>query len=109
MDNKVDMNVFLKPGAKILSDRDEGIKARKKADLETLDNNSQKVILVVPRKVMWNITPSFFGGMFEGSIAKYRDKFWDYYSFVYSDGSPIEEDLQERINYNYSYILERLD
>lgn len=109
MDKKIKMETFLKTGARILSDRNEGIKARAKAQLDDLDSKEEKVIMLIPKDEMWNITPSFFGGMFEGSIKKYRDRFWDYYSFTYKDGSQISERLQNKMEYNYSYILERLD
>lgn len=109
MENKVKMEKFLKNGARILSDRDEGIKARATANLDDLDSKGEKVILIIPKDDMWNITPSFFGGMFESSIKKYRTGFWDHYSFMFKDGSPISERLQNKMEYNYNYILERLE
>lgn len=109
MDKKIDMAKFLKNRARILSDRDEGIKARSMAELDSCDRDGIKVLLIIPKDDMWNITPSFFGGMFEKSIIKYREEFWKYYCFIYKDGSQINEELQEKMNYNYNYILERLE
>ena len=109
MDNKIKMDTFLKTGARILSDRDEGVKARGKANLDELDSQEKKVVMLIPKDDMWNITPSFFGGMFEGIIKKYREKFWDYYSFTFKNGDPITERIRNKLEYNYNYILERLD
>lgn len=109
MDNKIKMDSFLKQGARILSDRDEGIKARNKAKLDDFDAKEEKVVMLIPKDSMWNITPSFFGGMFEKSIKKYRERFWEFYSFAYKDGEPIAERLQNKMEYNYNYILERLE
>ena len=94
-------------GAKIFTDRDSGVKARQELALDTLEQ-TEKIIIQIPRDT-WGINPSFFGGLFETTIKNYRERFFEIYSFQYTNGEDIKESLKKDIEDNYEYVLNCLN
>ena len=64
---------YRKNGARIFTGRDNGVEARKDFQLNDIDAKGDSVTVLIPSDT-WGINPSFFGGLFEGSIKKYGNK-----------------------------------
>lgn len=109
---KVKQEVFLSPykgkEEKIFTNRDKGIKARESLELDRLENEDGRIEVLLPEDV-WGINPSFFGGMFETSIIKLRQGFWDKYVFLYENRKNLDETLKDCIEYDYEYILKHME
>ena len=67
-----------------LSGHERGLSARKQFDLDTLDSADEKITVCIPREID-AISPSFFQGLFSGSLLKSFNRnpelFFDHYSF----------------------------
>ena len=94
-------------GAKIFTGRDKGIEARKDFDLDSVDNEDVTVYILIPADT-WGINPSFFGGLFEGSIKKLGESFTDKYKFLYSNKDDINESLRKDISNNINYVIRNI-
>ncbi len=94
-------------GAKIFTGRDNGIEAREQLELDRLDEESAIIKVLIPSDT-WGINPSFFGGMFEGSIKKLGDKFTDKYLFLYSNGVELNESMKRDISDNIAYVIRNI-
>ena len=106
MKNVIDIKIskYRASGAKIFTGRDNGMKARKELDLNRMDNEQDNIRILVPTDT-WGINPSFFGGMFEGSIKKYGDNFLNKYTFCYTNGDKISESLNKDIMDDFNFII----
>lgn len=107
MVKEVKISQYRNNGAKIFTGRDKGIKARGELDLNSLDEIDEIVKVLIPSDT-WGINPSFFGGMFEGSIKKLRRKFEDKYIFMYSNGKELNESLKRDISDNIEYVIRNI-
>lgn len=103
----VDISRFREKDARIFSDRDAGVRARKELNIEQLENKGSITILI-PEDT-WGINPSFFGGLFESSIKKMRNSFWDNYRFEYVNHKTLKESIQNSIEYAFNRTLEELE
>lgn len=63
----INLNDYRKKNSKVLSGRDEGYRCRKQADLQSIDNESGSVSVIVPPD-LYSINISFFLGFFGESI-----------------------------------------
>ena len=104
MTTEIRLGQFKRSEEKIFTDRDKGIEARRTLDLDSLEENNDIVNVLLPTDI-WTVNPSFFGGLFEQSIKKYRDKFWDKYKFLYTDNSELSESVKASIEYDFDYVL----
>jgi len=95
-------------GAKIFTDRDNGVRARRELKLDELDQAECVVNVIVPTDT-WGINPSFFGGLFEESIRKFNTKFREKYVFMYSKGRAISESLNKDIDYDIEYVIRNME
>lgn len=97
---------YRKSNAKIFTDRDNGVNARMELELDAIDAKEDEVIILIPSDT-WGINPSFFGGLFEGSIKKYGVNFRNKYHFKYSNGEEISESLNKDIDDDIDHVLRR--
>lgn len=108
MTTEIRLGQFKRSEEKIFTDRDKGIEARRTLDLDSLEENNDIVNVLLPTDI-WTVNPSFFGGLFEQSIKKYRDKFWDKYKFLYTDNSELSESVKASIEYDFDYVLTHME
>lgn len=108
MIKRIKLSKYRGNGAKIFTDRDNGVKARKELELNELDNGTDTIYVVLPSDT-WGINPSFFGGLFEESVKKFGDNFRDKYVFVYSQDKEIGESLNKDIDYDIDYVLRNME
>lgn len=94
-------------GAKIFTGRDKGIEAREELNLNSLDEGNEAIKVLIPSDT-WGINPSFFGGMFEGSIKKLGAKFTEKYNFMYSNGDELNESMKRDIFDNIAYVIRNI-
>lgn len=107
MSKEVKISQYRNNGAKIFTGRDKGIKARGELDLNSLDEKDEIIKVLIPADT-WGINPSFFGGMFEGSIKKFGSKFTDKYLFMYSNGNELNESIKRDISDNIEYVIRNI-
>lgn len=108
MTTEIRLGQFKRSEEKIFTDRDKGIEARKTLDLDSLEENNDIINVLLPTDI-WTVNPSFFGGLFEQSIKKYRDKFWDKYKFLYTDNNELSESVKASIEYDFDYVLTHME
>ena len=72
------------------------------------DENEDIVINILIPSDTWGINPSFFGGLFEGSIKKYGDSFAKKYNFLYTNYTPVNESLRRDISDDIEYIIRNI-
>lgn len=94
-------------GAKIFTGRDNGVKARKELELDSCDEQNEVTKVIIPTDT-WGINPSFFGGMFEGSIKKFGKDFIKKYIFEYPNNAEINESMQKEISENIDYVIRNI-
>lgn len=104
--NHVNIEKYKEEGARIFTDRDRGIKARKDLELDKLEKDGNITILL-PEDT-WGVNPSFFGGMFETSIKTMQSDFYQNYSFKYSNGTEISDSLKRNIEDDIEYVMRGL-
>lgn len=107
MEKEIKISAYRNNGAKIFTGRDKGIEAREALNLNSLDEESEVVRVLIPSDT-WGINPSFFGGMFEGSIKKLGTKFTDKYQFWYSNGDELNESMKRDISDNIAYVIRNI-
>lgn len=105
--SNVNIGKYKESGARIFTDRDIGIKARKELELDKLEKNG-KVTILLPEDT-WGVNPSFFGGMFEASIKSMREKFLQNYIFQYSNGTELNDSLKKNIDSDFDYVMRGLN
>ncbi len=105
--NSVNIGMYKEAGARIFTDRDTGIRARKELELDRLEKIG-KITVLLPEDT-WGVNPSFFGGMFETSIKTMGDRFRQNYVFQYSDGTELNDSLRENIESDYDYVMRGLN
>lgn len=105
--NSVNIAMYKDSGARIFTDRDIGVRARKELELDRLEKSGQITVLL-PEDT-WGVNPSFFGGMFESSIKNMGDKFWQNYIFQYLNGGELNSSLKENIDNDYDYVVRGLN
>ena len=103
----VNIGMYKEAGARIFTDRDTGIRARKELELDRLEKIG-KITVLLPEDT-WGVNPSFFGGMFETSIKTMGDRFRQNYVFQYSDGTELNDSLRENIESDYDYVMRGLN
>ena len=103
MTNQVYIDKYKDEGARIFTDRDRGIEARKELGLDRLEQDG-KVIVYLPQDT-WGINPSFYGGMFETSIKSMKNSFNQNYSFRYTDGTELNESLKQNLKDDFDYVM----
>ena len=103
MTHQVYIDKYKDEGARIFTDRDRGIAARKELGLDQLEQ-SGKVIVLLPQDT-WGVNPSFFGGMFETSIRNMKDNFNHNYSFLYADGTELNDSLKQNLEDDFDYVM----
>lgn len=107
MFKEVQISQYRNNGAKIFTGRDKGIKARDELDLNNLDEQNETVKVLIPSDT-WGINPSFFGGMFEGSIKTLGSKFTEKYQFEYSNGNELNESMKRDISDNIEFVIRNI-
>ena len=101
--NSIDLGKYKEAGARIFTDRDMGVMARKELGLDKLEKNGQITVLL-PEDT-WGVNPSFFGGMFETSIRNMKDNFNHNYSFLYADGTELNDSLKQNLEDDFDYVM----
>jgi len=93
---KIKLGNELKSNSRILSGREEGKKARKKYNIDTLDNNQDEISIEIPSNTL-ALNSSFFLGMFDQSVLLLgEEKFKQKYKFKCE--SEIRESIEDGIN-----------
>ena len=105
--NNVNIEKYKEKGARIFTDRDRGIKARRELELDQLEKKGNITILL-PEDT-WGVNPSFFGGMFEPSIKTMQTDFYQNYSFKYSNGTELSDSLRRNIEDDFEYVMRGFD
>lgn len=105
---EIKLGKFKRSEEKIFTDRDKGIEAREELKLDILEETNDIINVLLPTDI-WTINPSFFGGLFEQSIKKYHEKFWDKYKFLYTDSSELSESVRASIEYDFDYVLTHME
>lgn len=105
--NSVNIGMYKETGARIFTDRDRGVRARKELELDKLEKIG-KITVLLPKDT-WGVNPSFFGGMFETSIKIMGEQFRQNYVFQYSDGTELNDSLKENIESDYDYVMRGLN
>lgn len=92
MSYKINMEKFIPASSIILTGRDKGKEARININIDELEEKNDKIILVIPDKIV-SFNSSFFLGLFTPSIKKYKTKerFLEKYEFKCDD--TIMEDI----------------
>lgn len=103
MMNHVSIGKYKGEGAKIFTDRDRGVAARKELDLDELEKKG--LVTVLLPEDTWGVNPSFFGGMFETSIKSMKTSFYENYDFKYTDGTEISDSLKRNIQDDFEYVM----
>lgn len=89
------MQQFLSDNSRVFTGRIEGESARKKLNLDKLDNQDIVLEIIFPKQVL-AINPSFFLGLFAPSIKCLGiDKFKEKYDFISPES--VKEDIEEGI------------
>ncbi|MDE6602925.1 MAG: hypothetical protein K2K90_12360 [Lachnospiraceae bacterium] len=104
--NSVNIEMYKEAGARIFTDRDTGIRARRELELDKLEKVG-KIVVLLPEDT-WGVNPSFFGGMFETSIKNMGEQFRQNYVFQYSNGNELKDSLKENIENDYDYVMRGL-
>lgn len=107
MAKEIKISPYRSNGAKIFTGRDKGIEAREELNLNSLDEEDEIVKVLIPSDT-WGINPSFFGGMFEGSIKKLGTGFTEKYIFMYSNGNELNESMKKDISDNIAYVIRNI-
>lgn len=109
MENVIEIRIskYRANGARIFTGRDNGVKARQELDLDRIDDEQSNVRILLPSDT-WGINPSFFGGVFEGSIKKYGNGFLEKYTFGYTNGDEISESLNKDIMDDLNYTIRNM-
>lgn len=107
MAKEVKIASYRNNGAKIFTGRDKGIEARGALNLNSLDEGSEIINVLIPSDT-WGINPSFFGGMFEGSIKKLGSDFTSRYQFKYTNGEELNESMKRDISDNIAYVIRNI-
>ncbi len=105
--NNVNIERYKEKGARIFTDRDTGVLARKELELDKLEKHGQ-ITVFLPQDT-WGVNPSFFGGMFETSIRTMGDGFRQKYFFKYSDGTDLNDTLKKNIENDFDYVMRGLN
>ena len=105
--NSVSIEKYKENGARIFTDRDTGVRARKELELDKLEK-SGKITVLLPEDT-WGVNPSFFGGMFESSIKSMGVEFRQNYVFQYVNGTDLSDSLKENIDSDYDYVMRGLN
>lgn len=108
MNREYKIDRYRRNGSYIFVGRRTGIKAREEIGLDKLEQDEGIIKILVPADT-WGINPSFFGGMFEGSIKKFGNSFWQKYEFCASNGEELNESLQKDIEINFNYVIRNID
>ncbi|MCM1184539.1 MAG: hypothetical protein NC337_14305 [Roseburia sp.] len=103
----VNIEKYKEADAKIFTDRDIGVVARKELELDKLEKDG-KITILLPEDT-WGVNPSFFGGMFETSIRKMGGKFRQNYIFKYSNGTELNDSLKKNIDDDFEYVIRGLN
>lgn len=104
--NSIDLGKYKEAGARIFTDRDMGVIARKELELDKLEKNGQITVLL-PEDT-WGVNPSFFGVMFETSIRSMGHEFRQKYVFKYPDGTELNDTLKKNIENDFDYVMRGL-
>ena len=107
MATTVKISKYRPSGARIFTGRDKGIEARVEFELNELDNREDRINIMLPSDT-WGINPSFFGGMFEGSIKKLGNNFSEKYFFLYTNGEELNESLKRNISDNIEHVIRNI-
>lgn len=108
MNTEIKLGQFKRSEEKIFTDRDKGIEAREKLELDRKEETEGIIEVLLPKDI-WTINPSFFGGLFEQSIKKYHEEFWDKYKFLYTDKSELSDSVKASIDYDFDYVLTHME
>ena len=108
-EKKINIDNYISSKSIILSDRDKGELAREKMQLEQLEKEYKKIIIVIPDRIV-SFNSSYFLGLFTPSI-KYlggRVGFFNKYEFVCD--SLIMEDIEYGIQEaSHAQIMEQFE
>lgn len=104
MEKEFKISKYRNNGAQIFTGRNKGVEARNDFGLNLIDEEEGIIYILIPSDT-WGINPSFFGGLFEGSIKKLGSKFLEKYKFIYSNKEEINESIRKDIEDNVNYII----
>lgn len=96
--NIINLEDFRAPGAKVYTGRDRGKKAREISKINSLEDQYEEIMIIIPDNV-YSIIPSFFEELFLDVVLKLgRDKFLKKFKFKSEGFYNPEKPLYEAID-----------
>jgi len=95
MSNKIKLEEFRTPGAKIFTGRDRGKEVRLKSRIDEIEKTHDRVIFIIPDN-LYSINPSFFEELFVNVVLKLgKEEFNKKFEFIndgdYNYAKPLSE------------------
>ena len=98
MINKINLEDFRTPKAKIFTGRDRGEQVRKDSKIDEIESKFDKVDFIIPAN-LYSINPSFFEELFINVVKKLgEDNFHQKFNFINEGKYNYEKPLKEAIN-----------
>lgn len=98
MKNKIDLEEFRTPKAKIFTGRDRGAQVRKDSKIDEIEAQFETVDFVIPAN-LYSINPSFFEELFVNVVSKLgENEFYKKFNFINQGKYNYEKPLKEAIS-----------
>ena len=95
--NTIDLQTYRTPGSRVFTGRDRGIDVKKKSGINTIEAQSDEVIISIPEDI-GSINPSFLEEFLFDVVVKLKaEAFLKKFKFVNNGRYKIETDLQEAV------------
>jgi hypothetical protein len=98
MTNKINLEDFRTPQAKIFTGRDRGEQVRKDSKIDEIENLFDSIDFIIPAN-LYSINPSFFEELFVNVVTKLgEEKFLKKFNFINEGSYNFQKPLTEAIN-----------
>ena len=98
MKNKIELEKYRTPKAKIFTGRDRGEQVRKDSKIDEIEEQFVTVDFVIPAN-LYSINPSFFEELFVNVVSKLgEEKFYEKFNFINEGEYNYEKPLKEAIS-----------
>ncbi|PIE49072.1 MAG: DUF4325 domain-containing protein [Flavobacteriales bacterium] len=98
MTNKINLEDFRTPKAKIFTGRDRGEQVRKDSKIDEIEQKHDSVEFIIPDN-LYSINPSFFEELFVNVVTKLGEQgFYKKFNFINNGNYNYEKPLKEAIS-----------